>query len=199
MKKTYSDAEILAAIRAGGKAMEGAMRHIYGQAEVREKILRFIQSKNGSREDAEDVFQDGISHLVMNIRKNSFRGESSLNTYLMVICKKIWFHKFNRQTKLNDIKKEMGTAPEADESSPEKILIYKEKAGLANELLNKIGSPCREILSMWGLSYSMKEIAEKSGYKNEGSMRKKKHQCMKKIMLLIKGQPRLTQLVKETR
>ncbi|MEO1260698.1 MAG: sigma-70 family RNA polymerase sigma factor [Bacteroidota bacterium] len=197
MKKTYSDQSIIESIQAGGKTMESAMRYLYEQSEIRKKVLQFVRLKNGSDEDGEDVFQDGISHLVMNIRKGVFRGESSLQTYLMVICKKLWFYKFNRQVKLNAIKKEIPTPEISDIETPEKILIYKERSKMVKVILEKIGSPCKEILSLWALSYSMKEMAGKLGYKNEGSMRKKKHQCQKKIMELIKSQSSLTQQVKE--
>lgn len=199
MKKTYSDQDIIASILAGGVDMEMAMHYIYSRSNVKAQVMQFVVMKNGSEEDAEDVFQDGISHLVMNVRKGSFRGESSLQTYLIVICKKLWFYKFNREIKLKNIKKELPVLEEANDQTPEKVLIYKERSSIVKRLLETLGSPCKEILSMWGLNYSMKEIAEKTGYKNEGSMRKKKHQCQKKIIDLIKNRPDLTQQLNEVR
>ena len=103
MKKEYSDAEIVQAIQKGGKAMDKVMRYVYHGSAYRESVVAFILLKNGSLEDAEDVFQDGICHLVINIQKGAFRGESSLKTYLVTICKRLWFQKFNRSIKQSEI------------------------------------------------------------------------------------------------
>ncbi len=186
MRSHYSEEEMVAAIRSGGRAMEQVMRYIYEQADYREEVLRMVLAKQGSVEDAEDVFQDGIAHLIMNVRKGKFRGESSLKTYLTVICKNLWFYKFNRRVKLQSIKTELPTN-ELDEESPEQLLLFKEKTERVKQLLAQLGSPCQEILTLWSLHYSMKEIAVRTGYKNEGTMRKKKHQCMQKLIKLVKG------------
>lgn len=183
MQTDFSDGHLVKAIAAGGHEMEVAMRYVYEQETYQLAITKFVLSNGGIAQDAEDVFQDGIAHLVINIRKGNFRGESTLKTYLISICRRLWFRKIGRSSHLENIKKDIQTERK-EKVTPESIYIHEEQKKRLGNWLDKLGSPCREILSMWSLSYSMQEIAKKTGYKNEGVVRKKKFQCMKSLMKL---------------
>ena len=52
-----------------------------------------------------------------------------------------------------------------------------------------LGAACQKVLQMWQLSYSMKEIAEELGYKNDAVARKKKRLCMKKLLEILEEAP----------
>jgi len=39
--------------------------------------------------DAQDVFQEGLTRAIMNIRRGMFKGESAFSTYLYGICRNI--------------------------------------------------------------------------------------------------------------
>ena len=184
MKSDYTDFEIVEAIAKGGQQMEFAMRFIYQEGSFQQAVFSFVENNKGNRQDAEDIFQDGIAHFVMNIRKGNFRGDSNVKTYLIAICKNLWFNRLRRSATLSAIKEEIQIA-ETTDNSPEKIFLFKERADFAKTMLEKLGDPCRKILSLWGLHYSMKEIVQQTNYKNEGVVRKKKHQCMQKLMAIV--------------
>jgi DNA-directed RNA polymerase specialized sigma24 family protein len=54
-------------------------------------ISYHIRQNNGSKEDAEDIFQEAIIVLLQKIREADFVLTSSLKTYLFAISKNLWF------------------------------------------------------------------------------------------------------------
>ncbi len=196
MSKSFTDIQIIESVRQGGTKLNEVMRYIYRESDYRSSILRYIQSKNGSLADAEDVFQDGIKHFILNIRQGRYEGNSSLRTYLTVICKNIWLNKFQRVVKLQAIKAEVVTENKT-EGTPESQLIVTDRAELLQDIIAKVGAECKKVLGLWSLGYSFKEIGTKSG-KTEGTARKQKHDCFKKVMLLLKGRPDLLLELQQT-
>ncbi len=195
MKRNYSDEEIIKAIQDGGPALNKAMRFIYEESDYRNSILRYIQSKNGSLADAEDVFQDGIRHFILNIRQGKYEAKSSLRTYLSVICKNIWLNKFRRVAKLQTIKEEIVTDEKSDQT-PESQLISTSRGKLLQSIIAKVGEECKKVLGLWSLGYSFKEIGSQTG-KAEGTARKQKHDCFKKVMAYLKERPTLLMELKK--
>lgn len=193
----YSDEEIVDAIKAGGTALERVMSFIYNDSNFRTDIIRFIQNKGGSSADAEDVFQDGIRNLIMSVRKNKFRGESSIKGYLFGVCRNIWFKQFNRYVRAENYKANLEVNP-TDHQDPEIVLVTEERAEIIDQILAKLGPACQKVLNLWRMSYSMKEIAQELGYKSDGVARKKKHQCFKGLLSLVEDNPNIVNFLRES-
>ncbi|GAB5551017.1 MAG: hypothetical protein Sapg2KO_06080 [Saprospiraceae bacterium] len=190
MKRVFTDNDLIQAIQKGGLDLEVAMRHFYEEGSYQQAFIHWLGKKGGQVEDAKDVFQDGLSHLMLNIREGKFQGKSSLKTYLFRICTNIWNTKFKRSQKLSEIKNELPQSTEM-EASPEEMVLYKEQEILLAAVLSQIGKTCKKVLGLWSLSYSMAEIAKQMSYKSEGMARKKKYECFKKLMALLKDRPEL--------
>lgn len=190
MSKAFTDEQMISAIRDGGKSLEEVMSYIYYDSPYRESIRRYILQQNGSREDAEDIFQDGVCQMILNVQRGKFRGKSSLRTYLTTICKNIWFTKFTRKAKHAEIVQSI-QPNEKTAHSPDQILFQKQRSQSLEDILSRLGEKCKTILGLWALHYSMKEIMRETGYKSEGMARKKKHQCMQRLTSMLKDQPAL--------
>lgn len=54
--------------------------------------------------DPQDVFQEGLTIVVINVRKGSFKGDSNLSTYLYGICRNICLKEYNKKIKTTEIK-----------------------------------------------------------------------------------------------
>ncbi|MEO0337785.1 MAG: sigma-70 family RNA polymerase sigma factor [Bacteroidota bacterium] len=190
MKSEYSDEQLKTGILQGGKALEEGMRYLYEKSGYKEGILTWLAKKGASREAAQDVFQDGIRHLIINIRNGKFRAESSIKTYLHSICTNLWNNQYRRNKRYAEIKQEI-PKEEDIETGPDELLEYQEKRALLDDLLSQIGKSCKKVLGLWSLSYSMSEIAQKAGYKSDGMARKKKYDCFKRLMKLLHDRPDL--------
>ncbi len=177
-KTKYRDENLLSDILFGGLAEEKAITYLIKKNW--EKIRQFVMSRKGKIEDAEDVLQEGITELVINIRKERFNGESALATYLFAICKNIWFKKYKKLDREADFKS-LAQSGIIDKKSPENLVIEAEQKANILALFDHLKVKCREVLYLWGLNYSMKEIAKELGYSSEQVAMNKKNLCLKEL------------------
>ena len=196
MRTDDADEDIVKKIETGGRDLEVSMRELYADASAKSQLLGFIRRNGGNAADAEDVFQEGVRNVIMNIRANKYLQEGSLKAYLLSICKNIWRTQFKRSIHLNRIKDEIGVRDKVEADSPAKELLWSERADLLADVLKNVSEVCREILSLWSLGYSFREIGEKTN-RNEGAARKQKHSCFKKLMLYLKSNPNLMEELKQ--
>ena len=56
-----------------------------------------LVKKRGTEEQAEDLFQDGLSVMYNNLISGVFRQQSRLSTYLISICKNRWLMELRSQ------------------------------------------------------------------------------------------------------
>ncbi len=74
-----------------------ALRYLY---EVAFKKCESLVLKNsGTREDAKDIFQEGIIAFMRNIRKEDFILTCKVDTYLFSIVRNQWLKKISRKEK----------------------------------------------------------------------------------------------------
>ncbi|MEM6348084.1 MAG: sigma-70 family RNA polymerase sigma factor [Bacteroidota bacterium] len=196
--KASSDKErrLVEDIKQGGKALDMRLKELYLNPSLWEKIWGFVRARGGEKEDAEDIFQDGIRVLILNIRKDKYSFTGSVEQYLLGICRNLWFGRFREKEKQALIREREAEAGKGWEIDPEQSLISEEQKAQLEALLAQLPAACREVLELWQMGYSMKEIAAKVGYKSEGVARKKKHQCMAKLITFLAEKPLWKDLIR---
>ncbi|MEL7531674.1 MAG: sigma-70 family RNA polymerase sigma factor [Bacteroidota bacterium] len=176
--------------------MDDRLRDLYLNQALWEKIWGFVRSRGGEKEDAEDIFQDGIRVLILNIRQDKYSFSGRVEQYLVGICRNLWFGRFREKEKQALIRERQADSEDGWEVDPEQSLISEEQKAKLEALLGQLPEACREVLELWQMGYSMKEIAAQTGYKNEGVARKKKHQCMAKLMAFLAEKPAWKDLIR---
>ncbi|NNF02556.1 MAG: sigma-70 family RNA polymerase sigma factor [Bacteroidia bacterium] len=176
----YTDGAIIKAIENGGSQLESVMLHFYKDSAIRAKVYYFIKQNNGNIHDAEDIFQDGMKNLIISVRSKRYKATGSVEAYIFATCRNLWYKKF--KNKIRE-KPDVEINYTVEDLDPLMVLEKKEKLQVVDELMGKLGDKCRRVLELWNLDYSMKEIAEKLEYKSEGMARKKKHECLQKLLL----------------
>ncbi|NOX85149.1 MAG: sigma-70 family RNA polymerase sigma factor [Chlorobi bacterium] len=88
----------------------------------------------------EDVFQEGLTRAIINVRNRIFKGDSSFSTYLYGICRNLCLKDYNRQRpftgkEMKDIKEETG-----DDYFEELQMIIKVK--------DRLDEQCRKIIDL---------------------------------------------------
>lgn len=192
----YNDQELTEAIKAGGEQLDAALQHVYYKTESRERFFTFVKSKNGSLAEAEDVYMEGLFIFYTNIQKDVFKGQSSLQTYLFGICNNLWLSTRRKEIRRAEIRAGINEL-ETEQEMPLQKLLMKEKESLLTAIFSKIGEKCKELLSLARLGYSATEIAEKTGYKNENVVGKKKNFCINVLRELMLDQPHLVKILLE--
>lgn len=191
---SYTDEELIQAIKKGGRQCDDAMEYLYRRHV--DQTIAFIVTRNGSREEAKDVFQDSLVNLLVSIREGKFEGKSTINTYLYAISKNLWYRRFNRSIREDDYKT-TNQGPEAGELTPEISLMDNDQQKLVGDLLNSLKAKCREVLILWAQKFAMKEIADQLGYQNEQVVRNKKNHCLKELKERVRNNPQARSLIHE--
>lgn len=194
MKMTFTDREIIEALKEGGGKEDRCLHFLY--KEYKGLIQHFIEKNSGTKEEAKDVFQDALIAVYENIKSGKFKGESKLSSYLYSIARFMWFNRLKRKNiewKIMDLQ----SVDEVEESHIV-ALLEEEKWAAIQGFFGELGAQCKRILiySIYQ-GYNMKEISELMDYENEQVARNKKYKCLKKLKTLIAQRPEIIQLLKQ--
>ena len=177
---TANDAELIALLRSGTIEENMALKAIYKKHYP--IVEGYVLRNSGGRQDARDVFQEGVIVLYRNIKQAKFNGESALGTYLFSICRFLW---------LKALKKQGGIPAEAVEAdvsfdTPLMGLLDEEHRTIVLDLFSRLGDACKQMLLLsFYENLDMREIAQRTGFKDEQNARNKKYKCLKALKELI--------------
>jgi len=192
-RKTHTTQSIITAIRKGGAEASKAIDYLYRQ--YRGNFIRFVQLRNGDKEDALDIFQDAVIVVVNNIERGMFKGESNIKTYLFSIGKKLWYKKFNKKMREGELIKEMKMDYVPLTTDPWLGAESDERGRFVKAVMGRLKERHRNILTLWMEGHDMAEIAGQMGLKNAQVARNYKSRAMKELNILLeKNQPLKTYL-----
>lgn len=141
-------------------------------------VKKLIQSKGGTAEEAEDVFQEALIIFYKKAIQPDFELTAKISTYLYSVSRFLW----KDEQKKKGL--EYGTEEVENikfESELEEIAQKEKKFLVIEEVLNSIGEKCLKILQLFyykGLS--MKEIARQVDLKSEKVTKNQKYKCLER-------------------
>jgi len=192
-KTETTDVALANNIKAGGRMEENAIRYLIQRNYP--LLEQFILQNKGDKADAEDVFQEALTALVVNIRKDRFKGDSSIHTYLFAIGKGIWYKRFRKRNRQRDRETSI-EMEETDTETAEVHLLNEEQNQVLKQVFGQLREKCADVLFLWASSYSMKEIAERLGYGSAQVVMNKKNKCLKQLHEQMHDDPALVNLLK---
>jgi len=80
-------------------------------------------------------------------------------------------------------------------ASVEEAVIQEEKKKYLAQAIAKIGERCRRILKLYGLNYSMDEIAQELGLKNAEMAKKATYRCRNRLRDFLDSNPEWKTLI----
>ena len=145
-------------------------------------ITHMLREMNWDEEDAHDIFQEALIIIIKKIDAGELKLTAKFSTYLYAVCKNLFEYKRRKKTVENKylINKVETTFEENFSEDYDRKYQYK----MYKHYFAKLGSSCQNILNMYWLDIPIKEIAKKVG-STEGYIRKKKHECKKRLIDLI--------------
>lgn len=183
------DLNVVGEIMAGGKMREKALKSLYENDFIREKIKTLVfKSDEGGNIEFLDVFHDSLIIFDKNIRQNKFRFECDIYGYLYSISKFVLLGKL-RKEKRNGPYLEESKLCQLDKTlaeSPESIYLKKERNRTLEELVRTLGPKTARVLELWQLSYTMQEIADELNLSSPNMARKLKYQGYQKLLGIVK-------------
>ncbi len=182
-----TDFKIIESIRAGSN--DRVLAYLYDRP--LQKIRHYILSNNGSREDANDIFQDAVVILFNQIKKNKYDEKNEVDGFLYAVAKNLWIDKVRREKRIvtKDIAEETDRTDFTDHLTD---LINKEKSAALRKIFEKLDEKCRKIL-LYVIyeKLSMKEISEKMGYSNENVAKSNHYRCKQYLAKIAKENKQL--------
>ncbi len=192
--KNFPDAEIVDNIRAG-RLMDESIKALY-RAHF-ESLSRYVQLNSGSREDAEDIFQEVMVSFISLVQKDKFRGESSLKTFLFSINRHAWLNELKRRGRALAREEKFEKGQERVEMDAGHLMADREGKSELVKLVEALGETCKKILLLFYYeNLSMREILEATEYENEQVVRNKKYKCLKQLEQMIAEKPHIQQTLK---
>ena len=161
-----NDKEILESIRKGQNTR--ILQHLYEK--VLPKICSYICKNSGTRDDAFDIFQDGVMIFYKYVISGKFHENYDISGFLYTVCKNLWINKAKHDRLLLRMEENF----EGKELS-ENILdnmISKERESEVRRLLSELGEKCRELLQLaFFYQLTTREICDKMGFANEDTLK----------------------------
>jgi RNA polymerase sigma factor (sigma-70 family) len=192
--RNFPDSELVRNIR-DGQRMDETIKAIYRSHF--ESLSWYVVNNSGSRQDAEDIFQEVLVNFIDLVQKDKFRGESTVKTFLFSLNRYTWLNELKRRGRalVREEKYERGQE-QVELDSSHWIADREGKAAVLN-LVAELGDTCQKILLLFYYeNMSMKEILDATDYENEQVVRNKKYKCLKQLEKMILEKPHLKETLK---
>lgn len=187
-KRSYTDEQIVAQIKAGGTVREETLRYLFADSGWRTAALRLIRSLGGTQYEAEDAIQEAFIVFDNHIRTDRYQQISGLKSYFLGICRGRWYSN-RRSVRRLVYSNDPVPRQSYDYEEPEKWAIEKEQKEQLRAVIDQMDERCRELLHLYKLNYSMEEIAQALNLGNENNARQRVFQCRQKLAKLIQDNP----------
>jgi RNA polymerase sigma factor (sigma-70 family) len=192
--RNFPDSELVSNLRAG-KRMDESIKAIY--RDHFSSLSWYIMNNSGSRQDAEDVFQEVVVSFIDMVQKDKFRGESTVKTLLFSLNRFTWLNELKRRGRALAREEKFERAQEKVEPDSHHQVADREGREEVARLVGELGETCQKILLLFYYeNLSMKEILEATDYENEQVVRNKKYKCLKQLEQMILEKPALKETLK---
>jgi RNA polymerase sigma factor (sigma-70 family) len=187
-RANITDESIIKGIINHDEAAIGAVYREYHQ-----KIKKMVYTFRNTTLDPDDIFQEGLTRAIINIREGRFRGESSFLTYLNSICRNICLKELSRKQS-----GPIGTRDVIVEDNPTDFEALDQLLKIRNQLDEK----CRTIIDLrfgletegTGKSKAFEEIAAELGLSPDNARQRFKR-CLDKLREFVRGNLELKEML----
>jgi RNA polymerase sigma factor (sigma-70 family) len=182
--KPGTDQAIVAAVAAGGVARDAALQQWFGDEGLQRWVRHYAAQRGGAEADGEDLYHDTFITFDRLLRAGKYRGESSLRTFFCGIAKWLWLNRQRKKGRIVALESQ-----EMAEIAPfvEDEMYDRERQAVFQQMLSALGDRCKRLLTLYQLSYSMKEIAAEMGYGSDQVAMNQCSECRKKLKALIEN------------
>lgn len=192
--ENYTDGQLLEWLRSG-RQPDPILRYLYRQHFG--SLSNYIEQNTGSREDAEDIFQEVLISFIELVRLEKFRGDSSVKTFLYSMNRNLWLNELKKRNRSLAREKIYEKDRPSLQTATDELIAGREARQQVLTVVGKLGDTCRKILlGFYYRELSMKEILADIGYENEQVVRNKKYKCLKQLEQMIAGDPSLAHSLK---
>ena len=150
------------------------------------KVEKLIRSKGGTKDDAQDIFQEGLIILYKKVLKPDFELTASLSTYLYSICRLLWSNELRKRKQSEPFDEAISETIDEEKLFGE--IQHEQDLRLAESVLQQIGARCLELLKLFYYeALKMREIARLMKFSSEKVAKNQKYKCLQHAKLKLKA------------
>lgn len=154
------------------------------------KVKNYIRTNSGDDDQAQDIIQEVLITIYNQAKTNGLQLTCPFDAYFFLLCKRRWLNELkkssNKEVTLQD---DTVSIDEPIQEMAFQTEIFDEKQSLFDEMFQKLGEKCQEILKLSFVTKTMEEVAEKLNV-TYGYVRKKKSLCTGQLTEMIQQSPR---------
>lgn len=154
------------------------------------KVKNYIRTNSGDDDQAQDVIQEVLITIFNQAKTNGLQLTCPFDAYFFLLCKRRWLNEIkkasNKEVTLQD---ENVSIDESVQEMTFQTEVFDEKQSLFDEMFQKLGDKCKELLQLSFVTKTMEEVAEKLNV-TYGYVRKKKSLCTGQLTEMIQQSPR---------
>lgn len=157
------------------------------------KIVNYVRNNKGTGDDAEEIFHNALFQLIARAKTRGIQINSSFEAYVFTVCKNLWLKELNKRKK--EVRKEgVFELKRNEEDDHIASILDQERWELFEEMISQLSQNCIELLRAYFAKVSYKEIVKKFSYSSENTAFQRVFKCKKRLMDLVKGDPRYLRL-----
>lgn len=155
------------------------------------QVSRMIIAKGGTKEEAQDVFQEALIIFYRRVCDPEFNLTATISTYLFSVCRFLWKDELLKKGKKRQIDLDFELGDDSKEQL-EALRLKESKHHLVERVLESLGEKCLSILQLFYIKkISMKMIAQQLNFSSENVAKNQKYKCLER------AKSKLRQEVKE--
>jgi len=157
------------------------------------KVESILGGMGCSKDDAWEIFQEGLIVILKKAQSPDFQLSSSFYTFLVSICKFKWFNESKKKHKKNVTIDSIGTLKDSEDIM--ETMLKLERFELYKSKMSELDPVCKDLFELFFRKVPLKEIAVQLDLKTENAAKQKKYKCQKKLLEKIKNDVKFRQLL----
>jgi RNA polymerase sigma factor (sigma-70 family) len=158
------------------------------------KVTHYIKMNSGSADEAQDVIQEVLITIYNQAKTKGLELTCPFDAYFFLLCKRKWLNELKKSSNKEVTIKDENVSTDKDvEKLAIETEVQDEKQSLFDEMFQKLGEKCQEVLKLSFVTKTMEEVANKMNV-TYAYVRKKKSICTGQLTELIQQSNRYQSL-----
>lgn len=159
------------------------------------KVVNYIKQNSGDADQAQDIIQETIVTIYNQAKEKGLQLTCPFDAYFFLLCKRKWLNQLKKNNKKKEVTINDDLLSKGDDAQELAIetSLFGEKEDLFNEMFQKMGKACKDLIKATFKIKSMEDVAKSLGV-TYAYARKKKSLCIGQLTKLVQESPKFKQL-----
>lgn len=151
------------------------------------KVINYIKQNSGDEDNAKDVIQETLMVIYDQAHEKNLQLTCPFDAYFFLLCKRRWLNYLKKSDMLGvTINEQLLSNTDNASELVFETTLYEQQHLLFEEMFEKLGQACKDLLKASFKIKSMEEVAESLGL-SYAYARKKKSLCIGQLTKMIQA------------